>query len=591
MRPTIVAGLGLLSVAGLATGAAAQSSAAPPLEESPAPPAAHAEPGGHGNGSGIDNAIELVLEKSGVLRARETISFGADPPERFTRTFVTREPYDDGHDRLWEMNHIAASTGDGATVETTTTEHEQTLDVELLTDSAEQVILEYEVRGSTSRIGDRVEMEWVAVGGYSAAVSETTVTVTADAPPLALSCAAGDPRSSIYCASSDMGSHQALIARFMQTDMAPGHMLSIVVGYPPGTAPDAPILARTWSLTSAFAITPLTGSVFGLLLLVLVGGLVLLIRVRGRDERALRTEAKAGDTAPLSNAEHGGLRFRPPDDVHPGQIGTLVDEQADVVDITASVVDLGVRGHLAIEELPHERSSSFDWLLTRLPSPPEDPLMRYERLLLDALFHAGDEVRLSQLSEGFALRLAGVRDELYRDMVRLKWFARRPNLERNRWTSMGIALTGVGVVATVLLAIFTYAAFTGLAVIIAGAAVTVGAQSMPAKTKLGSAVFAHTLGFRTYLLRTNGEDVPADRRVAVLSRYLPYAIIFDDVDRWAQLLARAGSAPAEGDELVWYRGPRDWHIDDFADSIKTFTLTLSGVISNTRQFKTLSYLS
>ncbi|UOE18750.1 DUF2207 domain-containing protein [Thermobifida halotolerans] len=533
------------------------------------------------------NEISLRLDDGGVLHAQERITFGGGGPAEFTRTFELREPYDTDHDRLYEVTDLTAQSGDGRPVEITVDEGAATMDARLDVAGAEVVIVDYRVEGTVSEVGNRLELEWTAVGGYSDFVEETTVVVDAPAPPQALSCAAGEPFSSIYCTSSDMGGPQALVARFLQTDLDVGQSLDIVVSYPRGSAPSTLILDRTWSLTSAFAITPATAGVFGLLLVVLVGGLVLLIWVRGRDERALRSEARKADHAPVEPGVGGNLRFHPPDNVHPGQIGTLIDEQADVVDITATVVDLAVRGYLRIEELPHARHASVDWLLTRTGQRGEDALLPYERLLLGALFQRGDRVRLSELGEGFADRLAEVREELYRDMVRLKWFARRPNRERNQWTTVGIALTLLGGVVTVLLAVFTHAAFTGLALVLAGAAVTVGAQYVPAKTKLGSAVFAHVAGFRAYLLRARVNDIPSDRRVHLFSRYLPYAIIFDNVEHWARILAAAGAEESHGRGLFWYHGPQDWDLDDFADSIKAFTLTLSGVISNTRQFRAL----
>ncbi|RCV51088.1 DUF2207 domain-containing protein [Marinitenerispora sediminis] len=589
-RSAVVATVGLSLLASLPGAAAAHvpNRSAANGDGTPAEPETHASVPSVGEDDANSNRIYLMLDSDGTLHAEETLFFGAGAPEEFTRTFVVRHPYDTDHDRLYEVSGITARDGDGEPVAVRTDAGADTLDVTMETGGSDTVVLNYEVGGTTSRIGRQLELEWVAVGGYSSPVGSTTVEVDAPLPPLALSCAAGEPRSSIYCTSSDMGGHQALIARFLQADLEVGQTLSIVVGYPPETAPGEPVLERTWSLPSAFAITPATSGVFGLLLIVLIGGLLVLIRVRGRDERALRNEAALGDHAPLAGSDEGTLRFRPPNGVHPGQIGTLIDEQADVVDITATVVDLAVKGHLVIEELPHEGFTSVDWRLVRQPPPPDDEPRRYERLLLDALFHNRDEVRLSELGDTFATRLGDVRDELYRDMVRLKWFARRPNVERNRWTVLGIVLTALGVLLTVLLALYTHAAFTGLAVIIAGAAVTVGAQYMPAKTRLGSAVFAHTLGFRAYLHRADADDVPFSQRVPLFSRYLPYAIIFDTVERWAQILATAGSAELDGDDLPWYHGPEEWRLNDFADSIRTFTLTLSGVISNTRQFRTLS---
>lgn len=555
-----------------------------------APPAPHSVP--PSGSSGTVNHIAVTVDENGVLNVRETLSFGEEAAPEFTRSLAVREGFDATYDRLFEVSGVTAGS-DAGEVGVETDEHDGVLDIVLDRGDAATAVLDYRVTGALEEIEGGVELEWTPVAGYSEPVEQTSVQIDAPQPPRALSCSAGDPRSSIYCTSSDMGGHEALTARFLQVDMVPGERFSVVAAYPEGTAKAEPVLERPWSLSSAFAVTPVTGSVFGVLLLGLLGGLAALIRLRGQEERALREESGAATNAPLESGPDAGLRFRPPDGVHPGQIGTLMDGQADVVDIAASVVDLAVRGHFTIEELPHE-NAAVDWVLSKRVPPADEELLPYESQLIEALFERRVRVRLSHLHRfGFGRRLSGVRDELYRDMVRLKWFANRPNVERNRWATAGIALTVGGVAVTVLLAAFTQAAFTGLAVVIAGAALTVGAQYMPSRTTRGSQVLAHTLGFRAFLMSAEAEHVPEQRRVELFSRYLPYAVIFDNVDRWAAVLAAAGAGEeqAEGAEqaspLGWYTGPSDWDVADFAESITAFTLTLSGVIAGSRQFGAL----
>ena len=92
------------------------------------------------------------------------------------------------------------------------------------------------------------------------------------------------------------------------------------------------------------------------------------------------------------------VEFVPPDGLRPGQIGTLVDFKANPLDVTATIVDLAVRGYLTIEEL-HEGTvcGKHDWTLTR-SDKDADELLPYEQLLLDGLFRDGDD--------GAALRAA-----------------------------------------------------------------------------------------------------------------------------------------------------------------------------------------
>src|SRR5207245_3132311 len=48
-------------------------------------------------------------------------------------------------------------------------------------------------------------------------------------------------------------------------------------------------------------------------------------------------------------------QYDPPDQFTPGEAGTLIDNSADMRDITATIVDLAVRGYLVIEEHQHDR--------------------------------------------------------------------------------------------------------------------------------------------------------------------------------------------------------------------------------------------
>ncbi|MCK9871215.1 DUF2207 domain-containing protein [Nocardiopsis dassonvillei] len=574
-----------------------EAHAATPAAPAPTVPGGSVAPASDRSAPVITNDVRLELDSAGVLHGEETISFSGGAPATFTRSLTETMLYDTEHDRKFEVTGVRATDLDGDALDARVSRDDGSLSVEIPTAATSGVVLSYRVSGTVSEVSQGVQLEWRAVGAYSHTVEATDVTVTAPLPPEALSCLAGEPRSAMYCTASDMGA-DAGVAHFLQADMEPSDRLDIVVNYPPGTAEGEPILTRRWSLASAFAVTPATASVFGLLLAVLLGGLVVLIRVRGRDERALRDEASAGDHAPVAEGEHGRLRFAPPDDVHPGQIGTLVNETVDITDLTGAVVDLAVRGYVRLEELPHEHFTSVDWRLVRLDGPPEDTLRSYEWLLLDALFGGRPTVRLSQVgsprtSADFPARIDRVREELYRDMVRLKWFARSPSQVRSRWSAVGMAVTAGGVLLTGALAVFTSAAFTGLAVIIAGAAVTAGAQYMPAKTALGSSVYAHTVGFRDYLLSPRSATAPPGQRVELYSRYLPYAVIFDDVDHWANILASAALTdltPEEltGDGLAWYTGPREWRIEDFADSITTFVVTLTGIITNARRLRALN---
>ena len=58
------------------------------------------------------------------------------------------------------------------------------------------------------------------------------------------------------------------------------------------------------------------------------------------------------------------VEFEPPLALKPAQLGVILDESADTKDVTATIVDLAVRGFLTITDVPG-MFGRHDWLLTQ----------------------------------------------------------------------------------------------------------------------------------------------------------------------------------------------------------------------------------
>ena len=551
-----------------------------------AAPASAAAPG-----SVRKDDIKITIDHQGVLHVHEVVDydFGSGTSAGMSRTLINRLDYSDEYDRVFVAGTPKAGSTDGGP---TSVAMSTTSDANVLTvgkgqqvSGRHKVALDYTISGAVTPMGDAEQVEWYAISGWTVPVAGATVEVAGPGALQSASCTAGPVNSTIYCTQSSMA-HTMTSATFRQVDLPAGQTLRVSVGMPAGTTGAKPILKAQWTLARAFDVNPITVTVLVVLLVLLLGGFALLYYVHGRDERSVRTKAEAGDHAPIAGGDDDGVRFAPPNGVRPGQVGTLLDEQADVIDVTATLVDLAVRGYLMIEELPHGTSARVDWKLVRKHAPIAD-LLPYERKLFEAIFEGGDEVKLSEISRGdFSEKLSSVRDAMYADVVRQGWFAHRPDSVRTRWTVTGLVVVVLGVIATVLLAISTTYALAGLAVIIAGSALAVGGQYMPAKTAKGATVLAHTIGFREYLYRADDtETIPVGRRLELFSRYLPYAVVFDNVEQWDDILASHTGDGTRTDNLAWYHGPAEWDMSNFGDSFQTFVITTSGAISGTRQLR------
>jgi Predicted membrane protein (DUF2207) len=524
------------------------------------------------------DTVAFTVGTGGVLHAQERIVYDFTAGGTgLERSFLTKIRDDDTRDRIFVVEHVTASSPDGGPTRVSVAQNGDHTVVTVgggqsLT-GAHTVVLGYDVRGALSA----GELHWTAIGGWAVPVTSAQVSVEAPIPSSALNCFAGALSSSTSC-NQYFTDHTHLQAQFVQQNMAPGDYLTTVVRYPQGTVAGQPIYQQRRTLTTMFAVNPLTVGALALVLALLVCGIALVYALHGRDARVVSKRAGEGDQAPADEPLNG---------VRPGQIGTLIDETVDAVDVTASIVDLAVRGYLLIEELPRETNGRLDWRLRRLDQPIAD-LYAYERLLLAALFDGRDAIRLSDLGGTFAGDLAKVRHALYDDVVRQGWFARRPDSVRSHWTTAGIAVTVLGVAGTVALALLTNLALIGLAVIVAGGALAYGGHFMPAKTTKGSTVLAHTVGFRAFLDRGDPSTVPDRERIAVFSRYLPYAIVFGAAQHWAGVIEDAGVRAVGADNLSWYEGPAEWDLSRFAESMRSFTLATNGAISSHRQFRNLN---
>ena len=121
--------------------------------------------------------------------------------------------------------------------------------------------------------------------------------------------------------------------------------------------PPRPVLKERWSLQRAFALTPVSVGAFGgLLAIVVILGAVVLVRGRRRQyamsaaDLAGGTPALPAGAVPLSGHDQPPMESAPPEDVRPGQAGTLLDGVANPRDVTGTIVDLAVRGYLRIED-------------------------------------------------------------------------------------------------------------------------------------------------------------------------------------------------------------------------------------------------
>jgi uncharacterized membrane protein YgcG len=269
--------------------------------------------------------------------------------------------------------------------------------------------------------------------------------------------------------------------------------------------------------------------------------------------------------------------------MRPAEIGLLIDERADTLDVSATIVDLAVRKHILIKELAKDgifgAFRSQDYELQRLVSPPGDALLPYEERLLKALFEGEESVTLSDLKNEFFADLKAVKSELYEEAVlRNRFFPGDPEKVRIRYRTIGIVAVLVGGGMAWFLGSWFGGGIIGIPVIAGGVLLVVAARTMPSRTALGWHTYRRCLGFRTFMVTAETDRQKFAEEASIFHEYLPYAIVYGCVEKWAKTFEALG---VETGKAGYYVGARPFAVGHFADSMNGFSNSISGAMAST----------
>ncbi|CAA9299561.1 MAG: hypothetical protein AVDCRST_MAG61-858 [uncultured Friedmanniella sp.] len=528
----------------------------------------------HAEGTASTVVAEGSLDEDGTLRVTQTVTFAGAAPERLEQRFETRQDLVGDRQYVQELSAISATAGGAGTAAEVSTEDRFTT-VSVPTGGASEVVLDYTVTGAVVGIeGGETALRWPLLQGLSASVEQFEATVEIPGAFTYIRCTAGSPNSAVPCDFAAAGIEDARTPTFRDGPRGEGEVVIADIGFPAGAVTANEVIDHRWTVGRAFSVDPLPlGLALGLLLLGALG-LFLMHRRTGVDHAVATGEV--GRVAEFAPIGPGQSEFRVINDIRPGHIGTVADERVDPIDITATLVDLAVRGHLRITELPRETAfARTDWELSRCPG--DDVLQPFEQALLDGVVPQGSNVLVSHLAGRVSQCIGDVQDKLYDEVVSNGWYEHRPDSTRSRWTQL--ALTGViaAVVITVLLAAFTTFGLVGLALIVLALGLVFVAQEMPSRTAKGSALLDGLGTLRSDLLSQPTSQMPSGRELEELSQVLPYAIVLGGSDRWLDaLVAHDTDDLPDSTDLSWYHGPAGWHLRDLPDSLRNFITTVTG---------------
>lgn len=408
--------------------------------------------------------------------------------------------------------------------------------------------ISYRVSGALNPFADHDELFWNVTGNnWPVEIDEASAVVTEPGAPVSrVACYQGPTGSTESCATSAADGSRATFA--VDGVLDPGDGMTVVVGLPKGAVRvAAPVLAAP-SAGSLPAEEKTLNDYLGFNLVDWLGALVLLLAVggytawrwyeSGRDRRYATVYRLTGDASEaqpgLFDDETIVVEYGPPDELRPAELGVVIDEHADSKDLSATIVDLAARGYLSITETEKRK-----YELTKLKEA--DGLLPFEALVFNGLFDDGSPVKVSELrSRKFYQDVPGIYKQMYSDAMQHEFFTADPGKVRRNYQILGV-LVGVGGIAlVVLLSAIAGRGLIGLGVVAGGFAMAAVAGAMPARSAKGREAYRRTLGFKKFIEVADKSRQQFYEQAGIFEKYLPYAITFGSVKKWAGVFQELG---------------------------------------------------
>ncbi|HEX9763810.1 MAG TPA: DUF2207 domain-containing protein [Candidatus Acidoferrales bacterium] len=422
-------------------------------------------------------------------------------------------------------------------------------------DAVRTVVLRYRVRNALRYFDDHDELYWNVTGDeweMPIDAASATVLLPPNVTGLRALAFTGGHGSTEQSATVDVSGNSVRV--LAQRPLGVREGLTVVVGWDKGLVREPGALSKLGDFLRSNWPLFFPIGVFGLMFW--------LWHTRGRDP-ALGSIA---------------AQYEPPAGLTPAEVGTLIDNTPDMRDITATLVDLAVRGYLYIDETETEkllglwtgRDYAFE---LRKPVNDWQELKPHERTLLNGLFFdtsivelllgtksaatsrpALPRVSLSELENKFYKKLPGIRDAIYAQLLQRGYYDHRP--DKVQKTYLGIA----GVLA--FLTFFAGGALSGafgqspaitmIAGFFSAGIIAAFGYFMPARTLKGAQALEGVLGFEEFLERVESDRFERMIKTPqMFEKFLPFAMAFGVEKNWVRAFDDIYKQAPE-----WYRGGR-----------------------------------
>lgn len=523
----------------------------------------------------IDNFQSVInVQSDGKAAVSETVNvdFGSLQKHGIFRNIPYIYPLDSGGNAYTDIQ-ILGLTQNGLTAKYQQYKQGNYLVLQIgdpnkLISGKQEYQIKYLATGVLRSFNDHDELYWDVTGGWPVSITQVSAVITFSQDAITqITCFEGIYASKEPCQSQLISKSKAAFSASRSLQAQEG--LTAVVGYTSGLIP---ILTVTPPPTSTNYTYQTSGTSsyspnLAIAVLTLILGTACVFWLWWSKGR----ELSKGYEATV-------VEYFPPNKLRPAEVGTLLDERADTLDVSATIIDLAARGFLTIKEEPKKWIfGTTDYILSKNQKDPAD-LLSYEKVLLNQIFKDGDTVKVSELKNEFYEDLSIVKKILYKGMVDKNFFPTNPEKARNKYTSIGFFTLILGVI-TVIAGLFISGIVggAGLGIIGAGGILTIFSRSFSRRTPLGHEEYKKILGFKMFVEKAEKYKQQFLERENIFSEVLPYAIVFGVAEKFAKAFEVLGLRPPQP---TWYIASQPFNPVLFSSSINSFSGSITSAIAS-----------
>ena len=584
----------------------------------------------------VDIAVDIDADGTAHVSETYTWDFGTRNGLGFYRSLVQYMGWDPDPDmmRQYVYSDFAVTSPSGAPAEVwVDSEYGSLIQLSIgapdgsndTRTGVQTYVLTYTIEGSLNAIrgqqgvDDQDEFFWNILTDWDVPIEAANVTITGPAEVVDYACYQGPYGSTDRCTSYGADGSTATLQAL---DLAAGDGFTVMAAYPAGTFANAePILVENSSSGWDDGGMPeIPGSGFvannwpwlAAAWTALLGAITFRRYRKGRDLHYVGLPANLGPTrgtedqytvAPLTSEPPVTVQFHAPANLTPAEGGVLLEEVANPSHITATIVDLAVRGYLTIEESGTGLfGKTNDWRLSRVPNPPSGMELRaYESTLLRDLFSGRVSVNISELKGSFASKVQRYTKELTHTSDMNAWYTRK-GLVSSASGGSGNSIRriamfvffGIWMLMFVGGGSFVFALSGGSSFVLVAAIIlaivslivvmVATAKMAHARSAKGRVLYEQVRGFRQYITTAEAHQLRWEQGEDIFSKYLPWAMVFGDADRWAKMFEQLAAEGLYTVAPIWYVSSRPFQPASFAamgSSMSTFASSAPSSLSYT----------